>query len=225
MIEINGLYFDIKITKKRMRNMYMRLNGNTITISAPKYVSDREIYSFINDRKDWIYETYFKEIIKDNTSYKYHRGNIFYIFGERYELIFNIGRSKYSINDKKIYLTYKENDQEKAINYLYKCLNSELLKEAEIFRDKYLILLRDYGYNEIPIINARILKSKWGVCYTRDNKINISSYLIHYPKECLDYILLHEMTHFIIPNHSKRFYDIVSRYMPNYKEVQNSLKH
>ena len=99
MIEINGLIFDIKITKKRMRNMYMRLNGNTIEISAPKYVNDNEIYRFINERKKWIYETYFKAIVNDSTSYKYHHGNIFYIFGDKYEIEFKLGRSKVIIDD------------------------------------------------------------------------------------------------------------------------------
>ena len=68
------------------------------------------------------------------------------------------------------------------------------------------------------------MSSKWGVCYTRKNLINISSYLIHYPFECLEYIIVHEMTHFIIPNHSKRFYEIVANNMPNHKQVADKLK-
>ena len=85
-------------------------------------------------------------------------------------------------------------------------------------------MLESYGYNLYPVLNAKILKAKWGVCYTRNNKINISSYLIHYPLECLEYIMIHEMTHFIIPNHSKRFYEIIRNYMPNYKDAEKILK-
>ena len=224
MIEINGLIFDIKITKKRMRNMYMRLNGNTIEISAPKYVSDNEIYRFINERKKWIYETYFKAIVNDSTSYKYHHGNIFYIFGDKYEIEFKLGRSKVIIDDNKITLFYKDLDKDKALNYLYKHLNKKLLEQAYRIMNQYMPMLESYGYHLYPVLNAKILKSKWGVCYTRNNKINISSYLIHYPLDCLEYIMIHEMTHFIIPNHSKRFYEIIKNNMPNYKEVEKKLR-
>ena len=90
--------------------------------------------------------------------------------------------------------------------------------------NQYMPMLENYGYNLYPVLNAKILKSKWGVCYTRNNKINISSYLIHYPLDCLEYIMIHEMTHFIIPNHSKRFYEIIKNNMPNYKEVEKKLR-
>ena len=90
---------------------------------------------------------------------------------------------------------------------------------------KHIDFLKDYGYNQIPKIKCKIMSSKWGVCFTRKNLINISSYLIHYPFECLEYIMVHEMTHFLIPNHSKRFYEIVSNNMPNYKVASDKLKY
>ena len=77
---------------------------------------------------------------------------------------------------------------------------------------------------EVPELKCRIMTSKWGVCYTRKNKITVSSYLIHYPLQCLEYIMVHEMTHFIVPNHSKRFYEVVANHMPDYKSASNRLK-
>ncbi|MBQ1625320.1 MAG: M48 family metallopeptidase, partial [Erysipelotrichaceae bacterium] len=56
------------------------------------------------------------------------------------------------------------------------------------------------------------------------NSITISSYLIHYPLYCLEYIMVHEMTHFIVPNHSKRFYEVVVNNMPDYKRAVKRLK-
>ena len=122
-----------------------------------------------------------------------------------------------------IFLSYKD-DSDEGIRYLYKYLDKQLLVKAEEYLDLYLPFLKDYGYRQIPELKARVMTSRWGVCYTRKNKITISSYLIHYPLECLQYIMIHEMTHFIVPNHSKRFYELVSLNMPDYKTASNRLR-
>jgi predicted metal-dependent hydrolase len=123
-----------------------------------------------------------------------------------------------------IVLTYKDSDPDKILHFLYKHLDRYLLEEAKPYAEKYQDMLRDYGYTEIPSFKARIMKSKWGVCYTKKNSITISSYLIHYPLYCLEYIMVHEMTHFIVPNHSKRFYEVVVNNMPDYKRAVKRLK-
>ena len=98
------------------------------------------------------------------------------------------------------------------------------MKEAQKDLKQYLPFLEDYGYHQIPELKCRIMTSRWGVCYTKKNKITISSYLIHYPLKCLEYIMVHEMVHFIVPNHSSRFYELVSANMPDYKEAVQRLK-
>ena len=223
MVEIKGIRFDVEIQKKRIRNIYLRVEGNKILATCPYYVAKYEVYNFIETKKDWIYKAYVYNANKKNNTLLYRGGDIFYIFNEKYQLIFSVGKSNVSIVDKCIYLTYKEVGED-AIKYLYKTLDTKLLSLANEYLDSFMPVLNDYGYNLRPILKARILKSKWGVCFTRKNSINISSYLIHYPTECLKYIILHEMVHFIIPNHSKRFYEIVSNNMPDYKEVNKLLR-
>ena len=153
----------------------------------------------------------------------YKGGDIFYIFGEPYELRKSIGKKKLDIVGKVIYLSYKD-DSDEYVNFIYKQLDKKLLALGEDFRDRYLHILSAYGYEKVPDMGCRIMKSKWGVCYIRKNKINLSSYLIHYPLDCLEYVVIHELVHFIVPNHSKRFYEIVSSNMPNYKEVKKKMK-
>ena len=121
-------------------------------------------------------------------------------------------------------LTHDDVCCDDGIHYLYKVLDKRLLMEAEKYLQKHLAFLRDYGYMQIPELKCRIMKSKWGVCYTKKNSITISSYLIHYPLYCLEYIMVHEMTHFIVPNHSKRFYEVVVNNMPDYKRAVKRLK-
>ena len=223
MVEIKDIKFEVEITKKKIRNIYLRVEGNKIDASCPYYVPKYEVYKFIESKRDWIYKAYVFNNNRPKNMYLYRGSDIFYVFGKPYKLVRNIGRKKISVIDDTIYFTYKDNSAD-AIKALYKYFDTSLLNKASEYLNKYRPLLLDYGYIDEPILNARIMTSKWGVCYTRNNKINISSYLIHYPYECLEYIMIHELTHFIIPNHSKRFYEIIANNMPNYKEANALLK-
>ena len=223
MVEIKGVKFEVEITKKKIRNIYLRVEGNKIDASCPYYVPKYEVYRFIESKRDWIYKAYVFNNNRPKNMYLYRGSDTFYVFGKPYKLVRNIGRKKISVIDDTIYFTYKDNSAD-AIKALYKYFDASLLNKASEYLNKYRPLLLDYGYIDEPILNARIMTSKWGVCYTRNNKINISSYLIHYPYECLEYIMIHELTHFIIPNHSKRFYEIIANNMPNYKQANALLK-
>lgn len=223
MVEIKGIKFEVEITKKKIRNIYLRLQDNKIEASCPYYVPKYEVYKFIESKRDWIYKVYQFNNNRPKNLYLYNGGDTFYVFGKPYKLVRNIGRKKVVISEDTIFFTYKD-DSLDSIKALYKYFDTELLNKAKVYLDKYKPLLLDYGYNEDPILNARLMSSKWGVCYTRNNKINISSYLIHYPYECLEYIMIHELTHFIIPNHSKRFYEIIANNMPDYKRANSLLK-
>ncbi len=221
VLKIGGQEFPVEIQKKKMKTIRMRLKGNTLHVSAPFWVSERRIEEFILGNTEWILKTYKK---MNDGSLMYRGGDVFYIFGKEYKLVFSLGKNNVSIREDTVFLTYKEEDQEKAVRYLYKYLDKYVLDEARKYLEKYRGLLLDYGYHQEPELKVRVLKSKWGVCYTRQNRIHVSSYLIHYPLRCLEYIVLHEVTHFLIPNHSGRFYDIVSSRMPDYKEVLRLLK-
>ena len=223
MVEVKGINFEVIIEKKHIKNIYLRLEGNVIHASCPYYVPNYEVYKFIESKKNWIYKVYIYNMNKPKNIYLYRGGDIFYIFGEEYKIIRSIGKLNVSINDSTIYFSYKD-DSAESIKALYKQLDKVLLNKAKDYFEAHRTMLSDYGYIDIPEIKARIMTSKWGVCYTKNNKITINSYLIHYPFDCLEYIMVHEMTHFIIPNHSKRFYEIVSNNMPNYKEADSKLK-
>lgn len=223
MIEIKGIRFDVEINRKRIRNMYMRLKDNRILVSAPLRMPEYEIYRFIDSKRDWIYKAYDQMVYKKRTTMMYHGTDVFYVFGKPYRLNISQGKKNVLIDSGEIFLVYKDNSED-AIRYLYKYMDKYLLRKANEYLEKHLVFLEDYGYDLVPQLKCRIMSSKWGVCYTRKNEISISSYLIHYPEECLEYIMVHEMTHFLIPNHSKRFYEIVKHNMPDYKNAADKLK-
>ena len=222
MLEIRGIPFEVIIQRKANRNMYLRLKENTITVTAPYLFPEYKIYQFIEKRREWIYKAYLKQQDRKQRSMTYHEGDVFYVFGKEFRLVRQIGRKAVRIGEETIHLTGKGDETD--IRYLYKQLEKQLLSQAQFFLQKYRYILDDYGYHQHPELGCQLMTSRWGVCYPKKNKININTYLIHYPLDCLEYIILHELTHFIVPNHSRRFYDIVERNMPDYKTALKKLK-
>lgn len=74
-----------------------------------------------------------------------------------------------------------------------------------------------------PTIKVRTMKSRWGSCHTQKNIITLNSRLLATPRECIEYVVLHELAHLIHPNHSKEFYGVVESLMPDWKARKKEL--
>lgn len=75
-------------------------------------------------------------------------------------------------------------------------------------------------YQSVSINQAR---TRFGSCSSQ-KRLNFSCFVMKYPFEAIEYVVLHEIAHLIEMNHSKKFWAIVERYMPDYKERQKLLK-
>ena len=100
-------------------------------------------------------------------------------------------------------------------------------EELEMILSGYIDQKRDYYdqlLNKKPMITIKKMKGKWGYCIPSKNQLFFNIKLVHYPKEVIDYVILHEYTHLKIPNHSREFYDFIKKDMPNYKRHIKYLK-
>ena len=68
------------------------------------------------------------------------------------------------------------------------------------------------------------MRQKWGYCNKRDELITLNLELIKYDVDEIDYVIIHELCHFIHFNHSKQFWECVSKYKPNYKTNRKILR-
>ena len=68
------------------------------------------------------------------------------------------------------------------------------------------------------------MKSKWGVCNITKKIVTLNLDLIKLDKKYLDYVIIHELSHLIHPNHSKAFWVLVSKYEKNYKLYRKEMK-
>lgn len=225
---------DIIIKYKKIKNIYIRVKADfNVYVTAPKRVSKEYIYELIEKRKDWIEEK--KKELREKNIYDISKkelvsGDEIYYLGRRYILRVLQNRKEDIILDRNIiymHANLKEKDEFKNIdirrkhNLLDIWYKKEALKLFEELLKKYCSIMD----LEINSFSVKKLKSKWGSCDVSKRHITFNLELMKYPVHSLEYIVVHELAHLIEANHSKRFYNIVSLYIPNWikeKEILNN---
>lgn len=97
--------------------------------------------------------------------------------------------------------------------------------QEKVFReicDEIYPLFEPYGV-AYPQIKIRCMTSRWGSCQPAKGIITLNSRLIAAPRSSIEYVVLHEFAHFIHPNHSKDFWNLVAYFMPDYKKRKKAL--
>jgi len=98
----------------------------------------------------------------------------------------------------------------------------DLLHEKIIlYMDKYFPYFAERDY-QLPQIKYRNMRSTWGVCRPTVGTITFSRRLVYQPVAFIEYVVLHELCHLIVPNHSRDFYNLVASMMPNHRVVAKS---
>lgn len=76
--------------------------------------------------------------------------------------------------------------------------------------------------NETPSFRIMEMKKQWGSC-SANGSLLFNPHLIKAPKECIDYVVLHELCHIAEHNHSEKFWRLLTQVMPNWKQVKSQL--
>lgn len=219
----NGQIIEYRLNRRAKRNVNFRIKENgEIYISAPRYVSKQELEKMISKRADWLIEAQNKVISKTHNKIEktIKNGSITFFNGKQYQIkitpsISNDVSFYENIITIKIKSKYFENDE--YINKFFKTW----LKEYEYYLcdkliDKYIELFKKYKLKK-PDLTIREMTSRWGSCIPVKNKITINQKLIYFPFSCLEYVVLHEVSHLIEPNHSPKFYALIENIMPDWK--------
>ncbi|MBT7577868.1 MAG: M48 family metallopeptidase, partial [Candidatus Marinimicrobia bacterium] len=81
-----------------------------------------------------------------------------------------------------------------------------------------------------PVLGVKVLhifvqkmRTKWGSCRTDRRHIRLNTELAKKPKECLEYIVVHEMVHLLEPHHNKRFILYMDKFLPHWKLIREEL--
>lgn len=101
-----------------------------------------------------------------------------------------------------------------------KPINKEYAKEYLVKRLEELAIKNGFIYNKVAIRNQ---KTRWGSC-SKNNNISLNMQLMNLPVELIDYVILHELVHTKVKNHSKFFWNTLENYIFNAREKNRALK-
>lgn len=110
--------------------------------------------------------------------------------------------------------------KQKSILSNFPELNRNEAKQKILERLNNLAYSNGFTYNKVFF---RTQKTRWGSCSTKNN-INLNLKLARLPDELIDYVILHELVHTKIKNHSKDFWAELDKYVVNAKKLQSRLK-
>ena len=208
-IEIDGIVYDVIIEKKKIKNTYLRVKEDlniyvTTSYLTPNYL----IKKFVNSNTDFIK----KQLDKMEQRIEKKLDN--YYLGQKIEIVIdsNINKTKFENN-----ILYVKNKS--SIDKWYKKQMKIVFKEH--LDEIYSRFTKNVPY---PSLTIRKMSTRWGVNNTRLKKVTLNSELIYKDPKYLDYVIVHELSHFIHPNHGKGFWKLVEENEPNYKRLRKELQ-
>lgn len=209
-IIIDNEEYNVIVTKKiTTKNTYIRVKEDlNIYVTCNTFTSNKYIEELINKNINSI-----RKMLNQRTK-SINKKNEFYYLGNKYLIYYTEGK-EIKLIDNFVYIGKNAN------------VDLWLKKEAKkIFQEELDIIYNKYLYKiPYPSLYIRSMKTRWGVCNTKLKKVTLNLELIKKDKIYLDYVIVHELSHLIEPNHSKKFWKLVEDNMPDYKLIRKELKH
>lgn len=217
---------DIDVIRKDIKNMHLAVYPPTgrIRLAAPSRTDDEVIRLFAISKLSWIkrhiknFKAQARETPRDFVSGESH-----YFEGRRYliNVIEHEGWNKVELkNHKEINLYVKPDSapaqRAKVFKEWYrKELKAQIPKIIEKWEKVMGVKANEWG--------VKHMRTKWGTCNTEEKRIWINLELAKKPKNCLEYIIVHELVHLLERSHNDRFIALMNKYMPKWRAHRDEL--
>jgi predicted metal-dependent hydrolase len=228
-LKLNNRIVTYELIRKNIKNMYLRIKPDlTISITANPRVSKTRVENFIIDKSEWIEKTLENLEKRDKVLYnemEFRNGDTYKLFGETY--IINIipsVKNEINIVNSNINIYTKDIKDKMKISKYWNKWYEGLIIETLTNIVKEILPGFSNSHINMPNLKFRRMKTRWGTCSINSKTITLNKALIHTPIECIEYVVVHELAHFIHPNHSKQFYQVVAAIMPDYKARKKLLE-
>ena len=228
-IVLNGRNIQYDLQRKAVKNVNLRIKANRqIFISANHSVSEKSIEEFLMSKSDYIIKVleHYEELAKYVPKPKqYVDGESFRVLGRDRRLKVVQGKENSVESDEAyIILTAKNVDdlwlKKKLMNrWLIMICSDTIQALCEAVYPKF----QKYGI-AFPEIRYRNMISRWGSCQPKRGVLTFNYALAEAPVSCIEYVVIHEFTHFLQPNHSRTFYQQLAMFMPDWEERKQILE-
>lgn len=228
-IILNGQKINYEFLRKDVKNINIRIKADqTIHVSANYSVPQKVIDELLVSKSDYILGALKK--YKEKAEYapkpkEYIDGETFLYLGHELRLIVKQGNKNHvSVKGNFLVLTVKDSSnfflKKRCIDNWYKSACKDAIETTcENVYPKF----KKYGVT-YPQLKFRNMVSRWGSCQPKRGSLTFNISLVEAPMSCIEYVVTHEFTHFLHPNHSKNFYQTLSMFMPDWQDRKNILE-
>ncbi len=216
---------DIEVEQKNIKNIHLSVyppNGR-VRIAAPLKMDLDTIRVFAISKLQWIKKQ--QEILRQQereSEREFLERESHYFFGKRYLLkIIEIDVTpKVEIDHKYIHMQLRPNSdiskRAEIINEWYRTQLKKIVPDLISKWEKVIgVESNEYGIKK--------MRTKWGTCNTEAKRIWLNLELAKKPKECLEYIIVHELVHLLERSHNQRFVKLMDEFMPKWRFYRDEL--
>lgn len=223
MIQLGEVVLDV--THKEIKNLHLSVYppDGRVRVSAPQHMSLDTIRVFAISKLGWIKQEQRKLREQEReTPREYLDRESHYVWGERYllEVVEQPTAPRVELKHRTLLLHVRP--------------GSDAAKKKEVlarwYRDQVRASLPELTARWEPRLGVEVLrffvqhmKTKWGSCTPVTHTIRLNTDLAKKPRDCLEYILVHEMAHFLEPSHNERFQRLMDLHMPTWRERRAEL--
>lgn len=206
--KLDGENYVVEVIKKNNKNTYIKVKEDlTIYVTTNYLVTKRYVKNVLDNNNDFLRKAVKK--VKNRAQ----KDNEFYYLGKKYDIIYS-DFNKVEVYDNKIFSKNEVSLNKWLKQQMVKIFSERLEYNYKLFSEKI----------PFPKLKIRSMKTRWGVCNKRDDSVTLNSKLIKYSLDEIDYVIIHELSHFVHFDHSRDFWNTVEKYMPNYKRSVKVLK-
>lgn len=228
LYENNEIHYLLE--QKPVKNLNLRVHKDCkVYVSANSDIPTEKVDDFVVSKGAYIRSAQRK--FHEMAQYapqpkKYVSGETFYLLGRGVRLKVE-KNAQDAISSDGIYLHLRVKDTE-DFRKKQKMVSSYLDEQCrtvfgEIISEIYPVFQK-YGV-PMPTLRIRDMETRWGSCLGKKGVITLNKRLLEAPRNCIEYVVMHEFCHFIHPNHSKHFYSFLAMLMPDWKERKTVLDH
>lgn len=223
IIQLGDLTIDV--TRKDIKNVHLSVHppDGRISLSAPLNTRLEVARAYAISKLSWI-RLQQKKLAKQTREKprEFVKRESHFLWGRRYllDVIITDDKPNVIIDHKRIHLYVKPRyDKVKKAEILYewqKSLFHEFIQQVIPKWEKIL------GVN-VNSYFIQKMKTKWGSCNYNSKNIRLNTELVKKPKDLVEYVIVHEMVHLLVPNHNDNFLTLINKYYPNWREARLEL--
>lgn len=196
-----------------------------VILKCPAKVDSERIESFLRRKWFWLEKqlSFFKKYQRKIYEREYVSGEGGFYLGRQYKLVIKKGDSD-TVSLSRGQLVVQTNRAISDTRHNKKLVDTWFAdKTNNIFQTRLAEVLTKFDYKNVPRLAIREMKKRWGSFLNQDI-IFLNPKLIHAPKECVDYVIVHELCHMKYKNHNKQFYELLDKKYPEWEKVKEKLE-